>query len=151
MNNDPIQIPVEIKAYGVPLWRIQTIRVLQLIGLLAAFVGGADFLQILALVPHDVASWLVVAGPTFAAGAKPLLMLIGDYLDDGVKNDSFKITNVILPMLIPLTVIGYILCLSGCAGVSVQSPYGDFSSAKDGSVIYTPPARHITIPIYSTK
>jgi hypothetical protein len=151
MNNDPTLVPAELKAYGVPLWRIQTIRILQLLGLLAAFVGGADFLQVLALVPPDVASWLVVAGPTFAAGAKPLLMLIGDYLDDGVKNDSFKISTVIIPLLIPLTVLGYILTLSGCAGVSVQSPYGEFSSAKDGSVLYTPPARPVKIPIYSTK
>jgi hypothetical protein len=129
-----------------PKWRLQTIRILQLLGILSGFLGGADFLQLLVLMPPDVSKWLLVAGPAFAAGSKPLLMLLGDYLDDGVKNDSFKV-GMLFPPFLALMCLGF----TGCAGVSVQSPYGEFSSAKDGSVLYTPPARPIIIPIHTTK
>lgn len=130
-----------------PKWRLQTIRVLQLLGILSGFLGGADFLQLLVLMPPDVSKWLLVTGPAFAAGSKPLIMLIGDYLDDGVKNDSFKVGTFILPFLALLCVLGF----SGCAGVSVTSPYGDFHSAKDGSVFYVLPSQPVRIPIHSDK
>jgi len=126
-----------------PKWRLQTIRVLQLLGVIAGFVGGADFLQLLAVLPPETSKWLLVSGPAFAAGIKPLLMLIGDYLDDGVKNDSFKVGAFILPFLALLCVPGF----TGCAGVSVTTPYGDFHSAKDGTVSYYPPANPVSIPI----
>lgn len=79
-----------------PLWRVQMVRVLQLIGIFGGFLGGADFLQLLAIFPPDAAAWLLVAGPAFAAGSKPLVMLIGDILDDGQKNDSFKLPLIAL-------------------------------------------------------
>jgi len=129
-----------------PKWRLQTIRVLQLLGVLAGFIGGADFLQLLPLFPPDIAKWLMVSGPAFAAGAKPLLMLIGDYLDDGVKNDSFKVSLILIPFLA-------LMCLwaTGCAGVSVATPYGDFYSAKDGTVSYSPPSTSVSIPVYRSS
>jgi hypothetical protein len=146
MKNEPMQVEATLVSAGPPLWRLQLIRILQLIGILAAFIGSADFLQLLAIVPPDTAKWLIVSGPAFAAAVKPLITLIGDYLDDGVKNDSFKVSMVLLPFLI----LAFML-LPGCQGLSVTSPYGDFSSAKDGLVIYTPPARPVRIPIHSTK
>jgi formate hydrogenlyase subunit 4 len=128
----------------IPKWRLQVIRILQLLGILAGFVGGADFLQLLAIVPPETSKWLLVSGPAFAAGIRPLILLVGDYLDDGVKNDSFKISLVLLPFLV-------LMCLwvTGCAGLSVQSPYGNIDTTKSGLTIYTPPARPIII--HSTK
>ncbi len=141
-----MQVEATLVSVGPPLWRLQLIRVLQLLGIIAAFIGSADFLQLLAIVPPDTAKWLIVSGPAFAAAVKPLITLIGDYLDDGVKNDSFKVSMILLPFLFL-----FFLLLPGCAGLQVRSPYGDFSSAKDGSVIYTPPAVPVRIPIHSTK
>ena len=132
---------------GPPLWRVQTVRVLQLLGILSGFLGGADFMQLLVLMPPDAAKWLLVAGPTFAACSKPMILLIGDYMDDGVKNDSFKVGAFLLPFLALLCILGF----SGCAGVSVVTPYGDFHSSKDGSVSYYPPTQPVRIPLHPTK
>lgn len=74
-----------------PLWRLQLVHALQLVGILGGFLGGADFLQLLAVLPPEWAAWLLIAGPAFAAGSKPAVMLIGDFVDDGLKNNSFKI------------------------------------------------------------
>lgn len=106
MKTPNITTTVELKTLPPP-WRLRLVYVLQLIGILAGFIGGADFLQLIALLPPDTSAWLLVAGPAFASGAKPLITLVGDVLDDGVKNDSFKLT--------PLLVIGMcVLCLPSC-------------------------------------
>lgn len=110
-----------------PLWRTQTVRVLQLIGIIAAFLGGADFMQLMSIVPPDVAAWLIVAGPAFAAGAKPLILMIGDYMDDGVKNDSFKIRSILLPFLL----CSVILTLPSCVSTTITT------TALDGTVTVT--------------
>lgn len=113
-----------------PLWRVQMVRVLQLIGIFGGFVGGADFLQLVAIMPPDVAAWLVIAGPAFAAGSKPLVMLIGDILDDGQKNDSFK-----LPLVAFFLCLGSlaVLALGSCANV----PGLGFAITPDGCALAT--------------
>lgn len=78
---------------SVPLRRIQTIRVLQLIALLASFIGGADFLNLLAIFPPETSKWLILTGPTFAASVKPIILLIGDYMDNGTIDKSFKLDD----------------------------------------------------------
>ncbi len=110
-----------------PLWRVQMVRVLQLIGIFGGFLGGADFLQLLAILPPDAAAWLLLAGPAFAAGSKPLVMLIGDILDDGERNDSFK-----LPLVAIFLCLGF-LALGGCA----KFPGLGFAVTPDGCALAT--------------
>lgn len=85
------ETPPAVLVSSPPLWRLQLVRALQLVGILGGFLGGADFLQLVAILPPDWAAWLLIAGPAFASASKPAVMLIGDLVDDGVKNDSFKL------------------------------------------------------------
>lgn len=123
--NQTNQLPATLKASGPPLWRLQLIRALQVIGVAGGFLGGAQFLQLVAILPPGVASWLLIAGPAFAGAAKPLIMLIGDYADDGIKNDSFRFPVwlfLIAPLGALLTAGGLVSCASvpGLAGVSLS-------------------------------
>lgn len=92
------QIPATLKSTNPPLWRLQLIRALQIIGVAGGFLGGAQFLQLVAILPPDWAAWLLLAGPAFAGASKPLILLIGDLADDGEKNDSFKLPLWLLAM-----------------------------------------------------
>lgn len=147
MKNKPVQVLSKLTSLGPPLWRSQIIRVLHILGIIMAFIGGADFLNLLAFFPAETAKWLMISGPALATSAKPLVMLIGDYVDDGVKNNSFKVDQ--LPVL--LLVVGLAsLLLPSCQGLAVQSPYGSLSSSK-GGMLYTPPSVPIFISNYSSK
>lgn len=138
-----------IESTTPPLWRIQLVRILQLVGIIGGFLGGADFLQIMPLFPPDFAAWLLVAGPTFAAASKPLILFLGDWLDDGVKNDSFKIPLALF--LVAIVTLTASLGLVGCSGLTftLSTPYGDASGSPDGSGTVT--LRPIIIPDRSGK
>lgn len=99
-----------------PLWRLQLVRSLQIIGVLGGFLGGADFLQLLTILPPDVAGWLLIAGPAFAAGSRPLIELVGDLVDDGIKNDSFKIPMGLFLLATASLLLGF--GLSSCTALS---------------------------------
>lgn len=111
-----------------PLWRLQMVRVLQLLGIFGGFLGGADFLQLLAILPPETAAWLLIAGPAFAAGSKPLVMLIGDIVDDGQRNDSFK-----------LPVILFLACCAafGSLALNACAPGMGFAVTPDGCALAT--------------
>jgi hypothetical protein len=87
----PEGVAVELKSVGPPLWRLQLVRVLQLVGVALGVLGGADVLNLVSVLSPEASKWLTVSGPAIFASSKPIIMLIGDYLDDGEKNDSFKI------------------------------------------------------------
>lgn len=87
----PEDADFKLIAAGPPLWRLQLVRALQIIGVSLGVIGGADVLNLVSILSPDVAKWLTVSGPALFAASKPVIMMIGDYLDDGIKNDSFKI------------------------------------------------------------
>lgn len=129
MNKQPESLPAALVS-APPLWRLQLVRALQLVGILGGFLGGADFLQLLAILPPDTAAWLLIAGPAFAAGSKPAVMLIGDLVDDGIKNDSFK-----LPMM-----FFFVGCLAlGSMGLNscANLPGLGFGITPDGCALAT--------------
>lgn len=129
-----------------PLWRLQLVRVLQIIGILLGFIGGADWVQLIAFLPTETAAWLALSGPAFAASAKPAIMFVGDWMDDGKPNGSFKIT----PLVIAFLCLGCLLFVGCVPGVRVVTPWGTGEGSK-GGFIYTPPAQPVTIPIFRTK
>lgn len=87
---------VSVKAEA--LWKLQVIRLLQLIGYGALAVGGAEWTGIIAVLPTHVAAWLVSIGPLLVA-SKPLVEFLGDWFDDGILNKSFKIPGALLMIL----------------------------------------------------
>jgi len=80
-----------IVAQDVPLWRKQLINILQIIGVILAVVGTADFVNAINALSPQAASWLTVSGSALRFGIEPLVKLIGDWVDDGKRNDSFVI------------------------------------------------------------
>lgn len=142
-NNGPMSLELDKKvtlepgaiiSTGAPLWRLQLIRCLQLLGVLMGFIGGADFLQLLAIVPADVSKWLVVAGPAFAASVKPFIMFVGDYLDDGKIDGSFKLPNLVLLAILIFTLAGIFTVLPSCT-LSVAPDGTRTYSADPGAVM----------------
>lgn len=80
-----------IQASKVPVWRLRILSGLQLLGVLAALAGSLEILNLVNIIAPDVAKWLTITGTALRFAAEPVIKLIGDYMDDGVKNDSFKL------------------------------------------------------------
>lgn len=99
---------------GPPLWRVQLVRLLQLLGIGAAFVGGAEFMQIVALLPPETAAWLLTAGPALAVAAKPTIEFIGDWADNGKADGSFR-----LPIVFLLATLSLVLTGCGTGGLNL--------------------------------
>jgi len=106
-------------------WKQKLLAALTVIAGVCTLVGGIDLTQIAPLVPDHVAAWLVLALPAMVTIGK-LAVLLGDYADDGVKNDSFKVG---------LLIGGLFLCLglSGC--VASIDDQGDWSIRTDPRVV----------------
>lgn len=136
----PEAIATELLKMGPPLWQAQVVRVLQILGSVLFFVGSADFLQLAALIPADWAKWLVVSGPTLRFTAEPVMLFIGDWLDDGLKNNSFKLTPLLAWGFIGLLTLGSI----GCAGWTV---YSDGKTVK----IVPPPSIEYPLPLNNSN
>lgn len=78
----------------VPVWRSRTVQAIQIVGMIALTIGGTGLVDALKIIPGispNVSIWLAAAGAFARFTVEPLVLLIGDLLDDGVKNDSFKI------------------------------------------------------------
>lgn len=80
-----------IQASKVPVWRLRILSILQLVGILAAVMGSVEFLNLSSILSPAMAKWLTISGTALRFAAEPMIKLIGDYMDDGVKNDSFKL------------------------------------------------------------
>lgn len=147
MNNDP-EIKVSVIS-SPPLWRMQTIRVLQTLGVILGLLGLADTQKMIEALSPEVAAWLALSGAALRFGVEPLILLLGDFVDDGKFNKSFQLDK--LPVVFLLLVISFTCVLiSSCAGLSVRSNYGSFDSTASG-VLYTPAPRPVFIPIHTTK
>lgn len=129
--------------------RSRIVHILQIIGVFATFLGMADFLNLLAIMPQtDFGKWLMLSGPTLATSAKPLILLFGDILDNGVRDNSFT-----LPLALFL-VASLGLGLAGCVGYTarVSTPYGSASTNAKGELVIRPRLpRAYVIPITPDK
>lgn len=106
MKTTPEEVLAKVEATTTP-FRVQALRVLSMIGLLAASIGTADMTGIITLLPEEWGPWLISAG-LFAASIKQGVLWIGDLLDNGKQDGSFKIGLWL--MLVAVSV----LLLSSC-------------------------------------
>jgi len=97
-----------------PLWRLQLVRFIEILGVIAMFLGGAEFLNLLNTLPTGTApQWAFLIGGTVNKTAKPVIMFFGDWFDDGVFNKSFRIEPIA-----PLIALMLVICLlPSCAGI----------------------------------
>jgi hypothetical protein len=101
------------------LWKLQVLRLLQVIGFLATGLGGANLTTIAAFLDPQLAAVLAfIVGPGFLA-SKPLLQILGDWADDGQHNGSYKGLGAIAILLVPAMFFTICLSLSSCAGLSL--------------------------------
>lgn len=117
-----------------PLWQSQLIRVLQLLGVLLTFLGTADALNLLQIFAPETAKWLAISGGALASSAKPLLLLVGDWFDNGAIDGSFKLVSVkpdpnqtqfpfgvLLACLLPFALVSCVGLTSGLTGQPISS------------------------------
>lgn len=84
-----------------------------MIGLAAAAVAAADLNGLTSVLPPEVAKWVLSAG-LFAAALKNGILFVGDLLDNGKQDGSFKLQAVALPFLALAA-----LTLPSCSGIGV--------------------------------
>lgn len=96
-----------LTAVGIPRWRTNLLAVLQILGTLLGLLGSADLMGILNTLKPEAAAWLAVSGAGLRFAAEPIMILIGDWADDGILNKSYKI----VPLLVFLLVLSF-LCSS---------------------------------------
>lgn len=94
--NDQATVITPAEITPVPAWRSKLINILQIVGMISSVVGSADLIQAINVIPdipNSVSVWLAILGTFTRFTAEPIIKLIGDYADDGVKNNSFKINS----------------------------------------------------------
>lgn len=123
---------VETALISTPLWRAQIIRVLQILGTLAALLGVADFTPYLSVLNPNHAALLVAAGTFCRLEAPQVIDFFGDWLDNGKRDGSF---TRIVPMIAVLLVCT--LLLQSCAGLA---------SGISGAPVPTVPVQRVDNP-----
>lgn len=106
----------ELLAAGIPRWRSLLVWTVQLVGLAVSLIGTADVMNAINVFRPDVATWLSVSGVVLRLGIEPFVLLFGDLIDDGVRNNSFRLGLVMLPFLALLC-----LLLPGCGSQGTAS------------------------------
>lgn len=126
MNPEQTSAPTEavsavLVSSGPPRWKQNLIYLLQIVGIILAALAGGDFLGIFNLFSPELSAKLAVAGPSLYAGARPVLLLLGDLFDDGVRNNSFTLDEIPrkpkddpnqLPLLAAALIVGIIALMS---------------------------------------
>lgn len=115
----------EIVVKADPLWRLQLVRILQIIGIALTFVGGAEALALFKLIPGELSAWLIASGAALRFGVEPLVLLIGDYADNGKLDKSFSIPSRFI------TTIVAAFCLFNLPSCSPMS----FGVTEDGCAL----------------
>lgn len=85
-------------------------RILSALAAVAAFLtllGGLDLSGIIDVLPPRVATWLATALPLLA-GIVHLIRALGDFIDDGKINGSFR--SLLLVTLLAVLVLGMSAC-----------------------------------------
>jgi hypothetical protein len=109
-------------------WKQRILLWLTAIAGICTVIGGLDLTEILPLLPNPVAAWLTLALPVVVTVGK-IVLIIGDLLDDGIRNDSFKGGTWLLLLIAVLACSG----LSGC--VAALDQHGDWSFRTDPHVV----------------
>lgn len=109
----PEQVTGQVLTATAP-FRVQLLRLLSMLGLLAASLGTADFTGLLPILPEGWDKWLVTIG-LFAASIKQGILWLGDLLDNGKQDGSFK-----LPLLLLLCVSSLFIFSSCMVGIDGQ-------------------------------
>jgi len=108
----------ELVSVSPPLWRLQIVRILEILGVIAMFLGGADWLNILDTLPTGSApAWLFAIGGVINKTAKPVILFFGDWADDGIFNKSFRLDALPLWLICGFLALIFTACLPSCAGV----------------------------------
>jgi len=97
-----LQHPEELKAAVISTvepFRVQALRIVAMVGAFITAAGMVDFTGVASILPADIAAWLLIVGPLLMGSEKGLLVL-GDYLDNGKRDNSFKLPAVLLPFLL---------------------------------------------------
>jgi hypothetical protein len=134
-----------------PPWRARTVQILQIVGVLLGLLGTADVMNMIQALSPEVAAWLALSGAALRFGIEPLVLLIGDLVDDGKINKSFKINPVVMLAMVCLTVAGLMSSCNLPPGLEIvtHSQYGS-ARYKDG-IITAEPTVPLTFPIRGTK
>lgn len=98
-----------------PGWRVQFLRVLQVIGHGATGTGLAALTGLLPIMPASVGIWVALIGQGLAA-SKPLCQFVGDLIDDGKVDGSFRL-DCIAWILTPIMAIGMAAGMTSCAAL----------------------------------
>ena len=108
--------------------KLKLLRLLSGLALLAGGLAGLDLTGLTSIFPEAFRA-TILSGALILAGSKDTLIALGDQLDDGVRNNSFKL----LPCLLIGLSIATAASLTGCVT----------TTAKDGTVTRTPDAEVI--------
>lgn len=91
------------------------ISILAAVAAVLSALAGLDLAGVIDILPPAVAPWVAV-GPPIAAAALHFVVALGDLLDDGKKNGSFKFGRF-GPVVAFLLVICFCLASTSCTGV----------------------------------
>lgn len=125
MSNTPATpetLPAKPLPYLPGPWAARLIHLLTiLLAAIAAVLAIGDKVTALPLPPDWVKWWGVFAGAAIAA--RPVILLIGDILDNGVVDNSFKALAFLAAIA---------LGLSGCSGIGSVSGSVGLTDARSG-------------------
>jgi hypothetical protein len=110
------------------------LRFLSGAALITGGLAGLDLSGLTALFPAEIRG-TVIAASLLLAGSKDVVVALGDLLDDGVRNNSFKMLMWVLAPIMALTLT--LGLLTGCVS----------TTAKDGTVTRTPDKETIGIAL----
>lgn len=126
-------------------WKQHVLTFLTVIAGICTMIGGLDLTEIKPMLPDHIAAWLVLALPAVITTGK-IVTLIGDLLDDGIKNDSFKGGG---PWVLLLAIVLGSQLLTGC--VASLDAAGDWSFRADPRVVDSIIERAIVIDDKGSK
>jgi len=107
-------------------WKTRILTWLTAIAGIATILGGLDLTEILPLLPDHIAAMLTLALPVVITVGK-IAVAIGDLLDDGLRNNSFKVGLMLL--LAVLLAAGMTSCVA-----SIDAA-GDWAFRTDPAVV----------------
>lgn len=127
--NPTAETTVTLSAVTPPLWRVQVIRVLQILGTGAAALGGFDLTPWSAFLDPKLAAALIAGGLFARTEAPQIINFIGDLADNGKLDGSFKnglgrIPSIIIAAFLALS-CGLMLTGCGVGGLTVLPPTAD--------------------------
>jgi hypothetical protein len=156
MNETSETALAAIEVVTPPLWRVQLIRILQILGTAAAAVGSFDLTPWSALLDPKLAAALIAGGAFARMEAPQIINFIGDLTDNGKLDGSFKnglgrISAIIIGLFFAFSA----LMLASCGGLALNppDPQGCFllSQSKGGNSYSVGPCADAQGKIYAYR